>query len=119
MDDGVVEYPIAQDELIQVELRRSGFVDWNYLAGGGDGLMEIAFALLAWLANWIVHVIVFWGGWTLRVWEVGDEDKVRLIRKVRYRRKRHALADVDRLFQEGRAAVLKSGEPPSQAGSLG
>lgn len=100
-----MEFPIADDGLVQVELRRSGFVDWNYLAGGGDGLIEIAVALVAWMGNWIVHLVVFWGGWTLRVWEVGEDDKVRLIRKVRYRRKRHALADVERQLQEGRAAV--------------
>lgn len=100
-----MEFPIAEDDLVKVELRRSGFVDWNYLEGGGDGLIEIAFALVAWMSNWIVHWVLFWGGWTLRIWEVGEDDKVRLIRKVRYRRKRYALADVERQFQEGRAAV--------------
>ncbi|WP_405061598.1 hypothetical protein OG474_08095 [Kribbella sp. NBC_01505] len=103
-----MEYPIAQDDLVQVELRRSGFVDWNYLAGGADGLIELAVALVAWLINWFVHCVVFWGGWTLRVWEVGDDDMVRLIHKQRYRRKRHALADVDRQLREGRASL---GEP--------
>ena len=100
-----MEFPIAEDDLVQVELRRSGFVDWNYLAGGGDGLIEIAVGLVAWVGNWSVHWVVFWGGWTLRVWEIGEDDKVRLIRKVRYRRKRHALADVERQLREGRAAL--------------
>ncbi|MFI5732218.1 hypothetical protein ACIA49_18990 [Kribbella sp. NPDC051587] len=92
-DDGLVENPIAQNDAAEIWLRRSGFVDWNYLEGGGDGL-EYPVAVALWLCNRVVNLLVFWGGWTLWVFEPGDDGK--LIRKVRYRRKRRALADVER-----------------------
>ncbi|MFF1820851.1 hypothetical protein ACFVWG_26330 [Kribbella sp. NPDC058245] len=101
-DDGLVENPIARDDLVEVDLRRTGLVDWSNF-GGGDGLIDLALLSVAWSVNLVVHLVVFWGGWTLWVREAGDEGE--LIRKVRYRRKRQALADAERQLAEGRAAL--------------
>ncbi|MEV8377128.1 hypothetical protein AB0P21_30585 [Kribbella sp. NPDC056861] len=79
---------VEDDELVR--LHRSGWVEWNYLEGGGDGLIEIVIALAALLANLLVHFLIFWGGWTIRV-TAGSRSW-----KTRYRSKRAALADLDR-----------------------
>jgi hypothetical protein len=41
-DHGLVENPIARDDLVEVDLRRTGFIDWSNVSGGGDGVIELA-----------------------------------------------------------------------------
>jgi hypothetical protein len=53
------------------------------------------------LINVLVHYLIFWGGWTIRV-DAGDRSS-----KTRYRSKRAALADLDRQ----RAAVAELSGP--------
>lgn len=81
--------PAPDDE--RVILHRSGWVEWNYLSGGGDGLIEIVVALAALVVNVLVHFLIFWGGWTITSY-VGEKNGQR----TRYRSKRAALADLDR-----------------------
>jgi hypothetical protein len=100
-----VEPPIASDDLVEVDLRRSGFIDWNYSSGTGEAV-ELVLYPLAWLLNWLINLIVFHGGWTIRVYRAGSDSKP--ISKTRYRRKANALADVERQMQLARAAVDSS-----------
>lgn len=98
-----MQVPVAGDELVEVELRRSGFVDWNYDQGFSGHAVELLVAPALWLGNWLIHLILFGGGWTLRVWRVGVDG--RPISKTRYRRKAVALADVQRQMQLARATL--------------
>ncbi|TWD82754.1 hypothetical protein FB561_3895 [Kribbella amoyensis] len=92
-----MDSPIATDCLVEVDLRRSGFIDWNYSSGTGD-IAELILYPLAWLLNWLTHLIVFRGGWTIRVYRSGSG-------KTRYRRKTTALADVERQMRLARATL--------------
>ncbi len=86
--------------MVTVELRRSGFAQWTYEAAV-DG------------SNVLTHVFVFRCGWTLHIYANGRH------RKVRYRRKADALADIDR--QRALAAAIPPPEPtkrPTRGGSL-
>lgn len=58
--------------------------------GDGDGL-GCLFMLAGLVVGFLVHLLVFRGGWTMYVY-VDDE----LARKVRYRRKSAAVADTER-----------------------
>jgi hypothetical protein len=100
-----VEPPIASDGTVEADLRRSGFIDWNYSGGTGQDV-ELPVILLAWLLNWLTNLVVFGGGWTIRVYRVGSGS--RPISKTRYRRKTMALADVDRQLRLARATLAGS-----------
>jgi hypothetical protein len=79
---------------VDADLKRSGYVDWNY--GAGDDLIwMVVVGVIAFVANVLVNLLVFRGGWTIHVCVTVD-DKVRAKRKVRYRRKAAALADLAR-----------------------
>lgn len=84
-----------------VQLERSGFVD---LSGGADADGIGCIFMLAGLAvGFLVHLIVFRGGWTMYVY-VDDQ----LASKIRYRRKSAAIADTDRQ----KALALANPPPP-------
>jgi hypothetical protein len=100
-----VQEPIASDGLVEVELRRSGFVDWNYDLGSGHAVEPLV-APTVWLVNWLTLLIVFGGGWMLRVWRTGVDG--RPISQTRYRRKARALADVKYQIRLARATVVVS-----------
>jgi hypothetical protein len=51
-----MEPPIASDDLMEVDLRRSGFIDWNYSPGTGD-VVELMLYPLAWLLNWLTNLM--------------------------------------------------------------
>ncbi|GAB2664353.1 hypothetical protein GCM10009743_45600 [Kribbella swartbergensis] len=104
-DHDYVQAPIAGDDLVEVELRRSGFVDWNYDLGNGHAV-DLLVAPTLWLVNWLTHLTVFGGGWTLRVWRAGADG--RPISKTTYRRKALALADVHRRMHLARATLDSS-----------
>ncbi|GAA0609063.1 hypothetical protein GCM10009534_49710 [Kribbella sandramycini] len=72
-------------------------------AGGSGEPVELLVMPVLWLLSWFVHLVFFLGGWTLYVWEVGDDGKV--VRKVRYRRKKHARADAGRVLNEALAGA--------------
>jgi hypothetical protein len=92
---------------IHAEARRSGFADWIY--GPGDDLWSLALIPVAFLANVLTHLLVFRAGWTIDVWVIVD-DEVRASRKIRYRSKAAALADLD--HQRELAADLPLSPPP-------
>ncbi|MEV0283936.1 MULTISPECIES: hypothetical protein [unclassified Kribbella] len=98
-----MEPPIASDDLVEVDLRRSGFIDWNYSSGTGD-VVELILYPLAWFLNWLTNLVVFRGGWTIRVYRAGSDSKP--ISQARYRRKATALADVERQMRLARATTL-------------
>lgn len=100
-----MEPPIAGDDLVEVDLRRSGFIDWNYSSGTGEAV-ELILDPLAWLLNWLTNLIVFHGGWTIRVYRAGSDSKP--ISKTRYRGKATALADVERQIRQARATLDRS-----------
>ncbi len=101
--------------MVTVELRRSGFAQWTYEAAvdGSNVLWTLALIPVAFLGNVLTHVFVFRCGWTLHIYANGRH------RKVRYRRKADALADIDR--QRALAAAIPPPEPtkrPTRGGSL-
>jgi hypothetical protein len=87
---------------VTVELRRSGFAEWTFDYLPAE-LLALALLPIAWLANVLTHVLVFGCGWTLHVY--ANENH----RKVRYRRKADALADIDR--QRALAAEIPPPQP--------
>lgn len=99
----------AGDDQVEVELRRSGFIEWGDTGADPDG-WGLLILLVLYLGNWLTNLIVFRGGWTLHVY-VADRDNSR--RKVRYRRKVDALADVDRQQRIG-ALEMPEDDPDSR-----
>jgi hypothetical protein len=97
-----VQPPVASDGVVEADLRRSGFIDWNSSAGSGQDLEFVLIPVL-WLVNWLTNLIVFQGGWTLRIFRAGDDHQ--LVSKARYRRKAAALADVERRMQLAHASL--------------
>ena len=102
---------------VNVELRRSGFVDWNWEYAFDHWIGIVVLLPLALLGNLLTHVLVFRCGWTLHV-SAGDY----YYTKVRYRSKAAAKADIDR--QKALAAQIPPPEPveptrlPTRGGSL-
>jgi hypothetical protein len=109
------------DDIEQVQLDRSGWVDWDWFSGGDGGEIAVfVFILLlvpaTLLVNVFTHFVVFRGGWTIRVY-AGEVSW-----KTRYPSKKAALADLDRQ-RELLAAVppAKPVEPtrlPTRGGTL-
>jgi hypothetical protein len=102
---------------VNVELRRSGFADWQ-LEYAFDHWIGIVVVLpLALLSNLLTHLFVFRCGWTLHV-SAGDY----YYKKVRYRSKAAAQADIER--QRELAAAIAPPAPveptrlPTRGGSL-
>jgi hypothetical protein len=86
---------------VTVQLERSGFAD---LDGGGDADGIGCIVMLAGLvAGFLGHLIAFRGGWTMYVF-VDDQ----LARKIRYRSKSAAVADLERQ----KALALEDPPPP-------
>ncbi|MEV6266177.1 hypothetical protein AB0L64_03360 [Kribbella sp. NPDC051936] len=101
---------------VNVELRRSGFVEWCFVYA--DELWALLLLIpVAFVGNVLTHVLVFKCGWTLHV-SVGDH----YYRKVRYHSKAAAEADLER--QRELAAAIASPAPveptrlPTRGGSL-
>ena len=105
------------DEVEPVQLDRSGWVDWDWFAGGDGGEIAVfVFILLSvpalLLVNVFTHFVVFRGGWTIWV-SAGDVSW-----KTRYPSKKAALADLDQ--QRTAAAAVTPVEPtrlPTRGGS--
>jgi len=92
---------------VNVELRRSGFADWQ-LEYAFDHWIGIVVVLpLALLSNLLTHLFVFRCGWTLHV-SAGDY----YYKKVRYRSKAAAQADIGLLLQE--SALPLEGRRPGR-----
>jgi hypothetical protein len=98
---------VAGNDQVTVELYRSGFIDWNESADGEYVLVILPVLVLI---NWLINLICFRGGWTIRVYAAGSKSP-RPIRKVRYRDKGEALADVDRHIALGRAPEVPPNGP--------
>ncbi|TDO59926.1 hypothetical protein EV651_108274 [Kribbella sp. VKM Ac-2571] len=102
---------------IDIELRRSGFVDWNWEFAFDHWIGIVVLLPLALLGNLLTHLLVFRGGWTLHV-SAGDY----YYAKVRYRSKAAAQADLER--QRELAAAVPPPAPvepvnlPTRGGSL-
>ncbi|MFI7062838.1 hypothetical protein ACIBL3_17790 [Kribbella sp. NPDC050124] len=86
---------------MDADLRRSGFVDWDHTSGTGQDL-ELLLIPLLWIVNWLTNLVVFQGGWTLRIYRVEGDDRV-LVQKTRYRRKAAALVAMARIHQAGKS----------------
>jgi hypothetical protein len=104
-DDNEDMERIAGNDQVTVELYRSGFIDWNT---DGDYVIVILPVLV--LINWLTNLIRFRGSWTIRVYAAGSKS-LRPIRKVRYRNKAEALADVDRHIALGSAPQVPPNGP--------
>jgi hypothetical protein len=80
-------------ETYLLQAARSGFVQWSYLAP-----QSIAGWLLHTAGTALVNRLVFWGGWTVVVWQ-GDEfaPMRRTVCKRRYRTRQDALAGLEDL----------------------
>lgn len=101
---------------VDIQLRRSGFVEWGY-EYANDFVALLILVPLTFLGNVLTHLLVFRCGWTLHV-SAGDY----YYKKVRYRSKGAAEADMERQ-REVAAAVPPPppGEPvklPTRGGSL-
>ncbi|WP_410788750.1 hypothetical protein [Kribbella sp. C-35] len=99
---------------VNIELRRSGFVDWIWENAFDHWIGIVVLVPLAVLGNLLTHVLVFRCGWTLHV-SAGDY----YYKKVRYRSKAAAQADLER--QRELAAAFPPPAPvmlPTRGGSL-
>lgn len=86
----VLQKQVGANEQVIVRIGRSGFTSWSG-GGGADGVADLIATALLWAVNLLVHVFVFHGGWTLYIY---NRTYLRPIRKVRYRTRAAALADV-------------------------
>lgn len=82
----------ARERPVEIELRRSGYADWH-MSGSGDGTELLLLPLMV-LVNWMTNLLLFRGGWTLHI-IVRGAGIGRSHRKVRYRTKAAAQADID------------------------
>jgi hypothetical protein len=86
---------------VTVHLERTGFVD---LDGGADaGAIGCILMIAGLVVGFLVHLIVFRGGWTMYVY-VDDQ----MASKIRYRSKSAAVADTERQ----KALALQDPPPP-------
>lgn len=84
-----------------IELARSGKIDFGPDMGSGEDWSFLVMPVL-WLGSWLVHLLVFWGGWTVFVWR--DDEPVL---KKRYRSRRRAAQAAESLV----ATITTAGLP--------
>ena len=82
---------------VELELHRSGWIDWD--ASQGDGLCALLLLPILIVANWLIYLIVFRRGWTIRVNFVQEGGDVWAERKIRYPSKAAAIADLQQQEQ--------------------
>lgn len=81
---------VGRELPVEIELRRSGFIDM-FSSGDGAEVLLLPFLIVI---SWFTNLFVFRGGWTLHV-IVRGAGFGRSHRKVRYRSKAAAQADID------------------------